>query len=82
MKTVEEIVAKVLGFKPEQINDKSGPDNLESWDSFSGLILVTELEKSFKVSFSLEEIVEVKKVGDIKKILKRHGVNIHKNNSK
>lgn len=75
MKTVEQIVAKVLGLKPEQINDESGPDNLENWDSFNGLILVTELEKNFKVNFSLEEIVEVKKVRDIKKILKQHGIN-------
>lgn len=76
MKTVEEVVTKVLGLKPEQVNDQSGPDNLENWDSFNGLILVTELEKNFNVSFSLEEIVEVKKVSDIKKILKHHGVKV------
>lgn len=82
MKTVEEVLSKVLNIGSETISDATKPEDIESWDSFNGLILVTELEKNFKVQFSLEEIVAVKKVGDIKKILKRHGVNSRKNNSK
>lgn len=82
MKTVEEVLSKVLGIDSKTIADATKPEDIESWDSFNGLVLVTELEKNFKVSFSIEEVVEVKKVGDIKKILKRHGVNLYKNNSK
>ncbi|MDP3764327.1 MAG: acyl carrier protein [bacterium] len=81
MKTVEEILEKVLKISAKTISDSTKPEDIESWDSFNGLVLVTELEKNFNVEFSLDEIVSVKKVGDIKKILKRHGVNIHKNNS-
>ena len=82
MKTVEEILSKVLNIDSRTITDATKPEDIESWDSFNGLILVTELEKNFKVQFSLEEIVAVKRVADIKKILKHHGVNIRKNNSK
>lgn len=82
MKSVENVLAFVLGIDVGAVADNTKPEDVESWDSFNGLILVTELEKNFNVQFSLEEIVEVKKVGDIKEILKRHGVNIHKNNSK
>ena len=82
MKTVEEILGRVLNIDSRTITDATKPEDIESWDSFNGLVLVTELEKNFKVQFSLEEIVAVKKVADIKKILKHHGVNIRKNNSK
>ena len=41
-------------------------DNTEGWDSFNGLLLATELEKEFKVKFTMEDIVSIKNVGDIK----------------
>ena len=59
-----------------EINDKSSPENIEAWDSFNGLVLLDELEISFDVKFSLDEITDVKTVGDIKKHLKNHGVNL------
>jgi len=59
-----------------EINDKSSPENIESWDSFNGLVLLDELENSFNVKFSLEEIIDVKTVEDIKKHLKNQGVNL------
>lgn len=71
-----------MGVGANVIADNMKLEDIENWDSFHGLTLVTELEKNFNVRFSLEEIVEIKKVGDIKTILKRHGVNIYKNNSK
>lgn len=76
MKTVEQVLSGVLGVDSKTITDFTQPNDIESWDSFNGLILVTELEKNFKVKFSLEEVVSVKKVGDIKKVLREHGVKI------
>ena len=76
MKTVEEILGRVLAINPKEITDDSGPATIESWDSFNGLMLVTELEKNFKVSFSLEEVVGVKTVKDIKRILRSHGISL------
>ena len=76
MKTVEEILWRVLAINPKDITDDSGPATIESWDSFNGLMLVTELEKNFKVSFSLEEVVGVKTVKDIKRVLRSHGISL------
>ena len=56
------------------MNDQSGPENIESWDSFNGLILVDELENYFKIKFSISEITDVKTVADIKQHLKNHNV--------
>lgn len=76
MKTVEEILEKVLKVNAKTISDSTKPEDIESWDSFNGLVLVTELEKNFNVEFSLNEVVSVKKVGDIKNILRGHGLKI------
>lgn len=74
MLTVEEVLGKVLNIEPAKITDEMGPANTEAWDSFNGLLLVTELEKNFNVKFTIEEVVSVKKVADIKVILQKHGV--------
>ncbi len=76
MKFVEEILAKVLGIDAGKINDQTGPANTAEWDSFNGLILVTELEKNFNVKFTLDEVVAVKNVADIRIALKKHGIEI------
>ncbi len=74
MLTLKELVAKVLDINKELLNDESSPENIPSWDSFNGLMMVSELEDNFKVKFTLKEIVDVKKFKDIKEALKRHGI--------
>lgn len=74
MLTLKELVAKVLDVDKELLNDESSPENIPSWDSFNGLMMVSELEDNFKVKFTLGEVVNVKKFKDIKEALKRHGV--------
>jgi len=54
------------------LNEKSGPENIEKWNSFNGLVLVDEIENHFNVKFSLEEIIDVKTISDIIKHLKNH----------
>ena len=58
------------------INDQSGPENIESWDSFNGLALVDELENHFNVKFTIEEIADVQNVGDIKRHIKNHNIDL------
>ena len=68
------IVAKVFSITESEVNDNSSPENIESWDSFNGLILVDELENHFKIKFSISEITDVKTVSNIKRHLKNHNV--------
>lgn len=74
MKTVEEVLGKVLNIEPAKITDETGPSNTEAWDSFHALLLVNELENNFGVKFTLEEVIAVKTVADIKTVLYKHGV--------
>lgn len=71
---VNAIVAKVFSIPESEVNDQSSPENIETWDSFNGLVLVDELENHFKVKFSISEITDVKTVADIKRHLKNHNV--------
>ena len=48
---VKVIIAKVFSIPESEVNDESGPENIENWDSFNGLILVDELENHFKIIF-------------------------------
>lgn len=71
---VYKILADVLGIDIGSINEKTGPDNVESWDSFNALMLINEFEEKFKISFAMKEVAKVENVGDIINILKKHGV--------
>lgn len=74
MKRLKNALSKVLGITEDTINDETSPDNVETWDSLAGLMLVTELESQFNVKFSMDEVNSTKCVKDIKDILNRHGV--------
>lgn len=74
MNDLKKVLSEVLNVNESEINRDSSPENISSWDSFNGLILVSELESNFNVKFTTEEIYSVKKVADIIKILKSHGV--------
>ncbi|MBA4717721.1 MAG: acyl carrier protein [Nitrosopumilus sp.] len=50
-----DIISKVMSVNVSILRDEIGPDDIESWDSFNGLLLVDELESTFNISFSLEE---------------------------
>ena len=73
---IYEIVARVFSIPISQVNDVSSPENIESWDSFNGLVLVDELENHFNIKFSISEITDVKTVADIKRHLKNHNVSL------
>ena len=71
------IISKVMDVPESEINDQSSPENIESWDSLSLYMLIDDIETEFNVKFILEEILEIKNVGDFKKQLKKHGVDIN-----
>lgn len=69
-----EIISRVFNVTTSEINDQSGPETIEAWNSFNCLVLVDELESEFNVKFSVAEIVDVKDVSDIKRHLSNHGI--------
>jgi len=70
------IIANVLNVELSRINDETSPESLEEWDSFNFYVLLDEIENEFKIKFDLDETLDIKKVEDIKKILRKHGAEI------
>lgn len=68
------LLSEILGIAPEAIVDETSPENTPSWDSFNGLMIAAELEKASGVQFTMEDVLSVKNVGDIKKILEKYHV--------
>ena len=60
-----------------EINNNSGSESIQEWDSFNMYVLLNEIEKEFNIKFSLEETLEIKNVGDFKKQLEKHGANLN-----
>ena len=70
-----EIVARVFNVPIDEINYESNPDNIENWDSFTGYVLLDEIETNFNVKFTMDESLEINKIDDFKNILKKKGIN-------
>jgi acyl carrier protein len=70
------IIANVMEVEVTEIDDESGPETIENWDSFRGLILFEELESKFDVKFTLNELLKITKIRDIKNVLAIRGVSI------
>lgn len=76
MKPLRDVLANILELRPDDITDETSPDTVETWDSYNGLLMVSELENNFDVKFTMAEVRSVTSVKDIKDILRKHGVSI------
>ena len=71
------IISKVMNVPESENNDQTSPETVKAWDSLNLYMLIDDIETEFNVKFILEEILETKNVGDFKKQLKKHGVDIN-----
>lgn len=66
------IVSQIIGVAAENLNEESSPENVSYWDSLKHMNLILSLEEEFQVTFSDEEIMEMKNVKSIIETLKSH----------
>ena len=71
-----QIISRVFNVDNNKINDETSPENLKEWDSFNFYVLLDEIENEFNIKFDLDETLEIKKIGDFKKLLEKNGVEI------
>jgi len=69
-----QIVSRIFDISESEINYSNSPETIEKWDSFNGYILLDEIENEFEVKFSLDEILEIKNIGDFKLLLEKQGI--------
>lgn len=71
-----EIVSKILLVDESKVNDSLKRTDIESWDSMTHLILISELEQNYNITFNDDDVASITCVGDIKKTLHKYNVNV------
>lgn len=52
----------------------TSPDDVSRWDSLQHIALIRAIETTFDIDLSLDEMMEMRTVGDIEAILQRRGI--------
>ncbi len=52
----------------------TSPNDIERWDSLQHIALVQMIEATFAIRLSMDEMLEIRTVADIERVLDRHGV--------
>jgi len=76
MKRLKKIISEVMHVTPGKITDKTSPESVRRWDSLRGLLLVNAIENNYNIKFTTRDMMSIKNVGSIKKILKKYKVRI------
>jgi len=71
---VAKVFSEVLGVSPSQITDETSPDNTPQWDSMAAMNLVVAIEDEFDVRLSTAEIISMRNVAIVRKVLTAKGV--------
>ena len=69
MEKFNQIASKIFKFPEADINDELCSKDIPEWDSMNYLFFIAELEKEFNISFSMDEVMNAKNIGDIRKIV-------------
>jgi acyl carrier protein len=70
---VAKVFSEVLGVAADSISDDTSPDNTPQWDSMAAMNLVVAIEDEFDVRLSTAEIVSMRNVAIVKKVLTAKG---------
>lgn len=76
MDTLTKIFASVLNIPESSITDDLAPETAESWDSLNAIILLTEIEKAFKVKFTFDEAMAIKNFGEVVTLVRSKGISL------
>ncbi len=69
MKTFNEVVQSVFKIPDAEIKDTLTSEDIPEWDSMNYIFFVGELEKNFGFSFDMDEVINAKYLGDLRKIV-------------
>jgi acyl carrier protein len=59
------IFRKVFNNDTLEISEELTANDVESWDSLTHMLLITEVESSFSVKFRLKDLNKMRNVGDL-----------------
>jgi acyl carrier protein len=65
---------EALGIQVSLIVDSLSYQGIPEWDSISHMILISQLEEDFNVSFETDDVIDMSSFAKAKEILTKHGV--------
>jgi acyl carrier protein len=71
---LEELLAELLQIPVTKVTAELAMKDLDAWDSLKHMELIATLEQQFDLQLSFDEIVSMRSVGDIKRVLSNKGV--------
>jgi acyl carrier protein len=71
---LENLFASILRIPADSINEATSPDNTPKWDSTSAIDLTLAIEDEFGVKFTTREIMAMRSVALVRKVLTTKGI--------
>ncbi len=71
---VLEIFSDILELEISELNDETSPDNTSEWDSLAAMHLVSAIEETFSISLSTGEIMKMRSIGIVQKVIQEKEV--------
>ena len=76
MDTLKKIFSSVLNLPASSVTDALSPETAEAWDSLNAIILLTEIEKAFKVKFTFDEAMAIRNFGEAVALVRSKGIQL------
>ena len=71
MKDFTALVIEHFKLAPANVTDTLSSKDIPEWDSMNYLLFIAALEKEFGISFTMDEVLGVATLGDVRKLLER-----------
>lgn len=71
---LKKILSEIFNYPEEKISDADSPESISGWDSFQSLIMFQELERVSGASFAIDDLKDIKNVGDVQKLLDKYKI--------
>lgn len=68
---LQELFQNFFHDKSIQINEETTANDIHKWDSLTHLDLINEVEIQFNITFSFEEIITMKNVGNLLDLIRQ-----------
>lgn len=65
LKKLEEIFCDIFNTDDIELSEETCQDDIEGWDSLTHISILEAVQDDLQISFSLDEIIEMKNVSDI-----------------
>jgi acyl carrier protein len=76
MKDFKTLVTEHFKIEQADITDALSAKDIPEWDSMNYLLFISDVEKEYNVSFSMDEVLGAQTLGDIRRMLEARTHNL------